>query len=104
MDEVTDVDVIGVYRHFGQVFADGVIKREKSLCCRYGDHGSGELLARRANIEDGLRCDWYAAFQVCHAVAALMNEFSIFDHGKHTTGGFCPVPLGEKGVYSVGKR
>src|SRR5688500_5183579 len=103
VDKVSDGDAVCVCWHFRQVLADGIIERKESLCRQDGDDRSCELLARGAKIEDGHRRDWDAAFKVRHAVTALVNEFAIFDHPKHTTGGICFIPSGEKRVDTISK-
>ena len=60
--------------------ANVVVKRYFPLRFEQGDAEGCELLCHGADVEDRLGGDGYVVFQVCQAIALLVNDCAILHH------------------------
>ena len=61
---------------------------ERELAFRRGerDREGGELLRERADVEDARRRDRHVALEIGHAVAALVGDAAVTEHGQRAAG------------------
>src|ERR1700690_1239617 len=92
-------DRVPLRRGGGKVMRDFIVKRELAIFGEHQNCGRGELLADRAQLEDGVRSDGHIELDIGETVALRFYDTPVADHGKSQAGNVLLAELrGDVGI------